>query len=199
MYVVLNMGADHDLFSRINLWTFELPNLFHRREDIEPNVDFELAKFSKRNGKKLTFSQDGLNAFLKFAKSPKAKWLGNFRDLNATITRMGTLADSGRISKEDVAVEILNLESMWQQSGVSQFSRVEQTLGKDKLSTIDLFDKSQLESVLDVCAKSKSLSEAGRELFSASREKRKSVNDTDRLKKYLAKFGISPEQALASS
>lgn len=44
-----------DLFSRVNLWTFELPNLSHRREDIEPNIEYELQKFSKRNGKKLKF------------------------------------------------------------------------------------------------------------------------------------------------
>jgi transcriptional regulatory protein RtcR len=31
-----------DLFARLNLWTFALPGLAERREDIEPNLDYEL-------------------------------------------------------------------------------------------------------------------------------------------------------------
>ncbi len=31
-----------DLLARINIWTFVLPGLANRREDIEPNIDFEL-------------------------------------------------------------------------------------------------------------------------------------------------------------
>jgi transcriptional regulatory protein RtcR len=41
-----------------------------------------------------------------------------------------------------------------------------------------------------VCAGARSLSEAGRELFSESRKKKRSANDTDRLRKYLARFGL---------
>ena len=33
-----------DLLARINLWSFQLPNLRDRKEDIEPNIEFELAK-----------------------------------------------------------------------------------------------------------------------------------------------------------
>jgi transcriptional regulatory protein RtcR len=44
--------------------------------------------------------------------------------------------------------------------------------------------------VLRVCGKSRSLSEAGRTLFAASRRARSSVNDADRLRKYLAKHGL---------
>ena len=49
----------------------------------------------------------------------------------------------------------------------------------------------QLEYVLATCVKSKSLSEAGRALFSCSMKKKKSSNDSDRLRKYLEKFGLS--------
>ena len=38
--------------------------------------------------------------------------------------------------------------------------------------------------------RSASLSEAGRTLFAASRTQRTSTNDSDRLRKYLAKFGL---------
>ncbi len=38
-----------DLFARINLWCFELPGLAERREDIEPNLDYELNRFAEKN------------------------------------------------------------------------------------------------------------------------------------------------------
>jgi transcriptional regulatory protein RtcR len=48
-----------------------------------------------------------------------------------------------------------------------------------------------LEEVIRVCRECRSLSEAGRQLFSVSRTKRKSTNDADRLGKYLAKFDLN--------
>jgi transcriptional regulatory protein RtcR len=49
----------------------------------------------------------------------------------------------------------------------------------------------QLADVLTVCASSRSLSDAGRTLFSESRKRRSSQNDADRVRKYLARFGLS--------
>jgi transcriptional regulatory protein RtcR len=37
-----------DLLARINLWTFTLPGLRSRSEDIEPNLQFELDQFAQR-------------------------------------------------------------------------------------------------------------------------------------------------------
>ena len=45
-----------DLLARLNLWTFRLPGLKDRREDIEPNVDYELDKFATETGAKVTFN-----------------------------------------------------------------------------------------------------------------------------------------------
>ena len=56
---------------------------------------------------------------------------------------------------------------------------------------LDLFDRLQLEAVLRVCRESHTLSEAGRKLFHATRTQRSVVNDADRLRKYLARFGLS--------
>ena len=42
-----------------------------------------------------------------------------------------------------------------------------------------------------MCRSSRSLSEAGRALFSVSRAKKARPNDADRLRKYLARFGLS--------
>ncbi|MEL6544718.1 MAG: sigma 54-dependent transcriptional regulator, partial [Myxococcota bacterium] len=72
-------------------------------------------------------------------------------------------------------------------------SLVDETLGDDS-ERLDLFDRVQLHEVLRVCRANSSLSEAGRELFAVSRTKRSSTNDSDRVRKYLARFGIDRKQ-----
>ena len=37
-----------DLLSRIDLWTFRLPGLAERREDVEPNLAYELEQIAAR-------------------------------------------------------------------------------------------------------------------------------------------------------
>ena len=44
--------------------------------------------------------------FLDFSLDPANTWPGNFRDLNAMVVRMATLADGGRITAELVEEEI---------------------------------------------------------------------------------------------
>ncbi|MBS1809029.1 MAG: RNA repair transcriptional activator RtcR [Acidobacteria bacterium] len=184
-----------DLLARINLWTFCLPGLRERKEDIEPNLQFELDQFAERNGRRVTFSREALTRFLKFATSPDASWNGNFRDLNGAIIRMATLAEGGRISVEVVQEEIERLQESWQQPRTNnQLSCLEQHLHQDALDDLDLFDRMQLESVIKVCQSSRSLSEAGRKLFHSSRDRKQTVNDADRLRKYLLRFGLSWER-----
>jgi transcriptional regulatory protein RtcR len=184
-----------DLLARIDLWTFKLPGLADRREDVEPNLTFELQQYAAKSGMNVTFNREAHDRFMKFALSPEAKWLGNFRDLSGAIMRMATLAPAGRIGVPQVQEETARLAQAWQRPG-SPSAHENQTLA-DMLSVeideeaIDLFDAVQLKSVLEVCRASTSLSDAGRKLFGVSREKRSSVNDADRLKKYLARFGVT--------
>lgn len=49
----------------------------------------------------------------------------------------------------------------------------------------------QLEEVLRVCRSARSLSDAGRMLFAVSRTRKASSNDADRLRKYLARYGLT--------
>ena len=63
-------------------------------------------------------------------------------------------------------------------------------LGDDYKTRFDRFDIVQLIDVIAVCRKSRTLSEAGKTLFSVSRQGKKSINDADRLSKYLARFGL---------
>jgi len=71
---------------------------------------------------------------------------------------------------------------------------LEELLGVEKLGEVDLFDRLQLAAVIKVCRECRTLSEAGRTLFGSSRERKKTSNDADRLRKYLARFGLSWDQ-----
>lgn len=51
-----------DLFARLNLWTFQLPALRDRKEDIEPNLEFELRRFSEREGQNAYLQQGSTRA-----------------------------------------------------------------------------------------------------------------------------------------
>ena len=68
---------------------------------------------------------------------------------------------------------------------------MELALAPEIRDQIDPFDRVQLAEVLRVCVSASSLSDAGRRLFSASRTRKASPNDADRLRKYLARFGLS--------
>ena len=63
-------------------------------------------------------------------------------------------------------------------------------------SGLDDFDRAQLAQVVRVCGLSRSLSDAGRRLFAQSRTKKRSTNDADRLRKYLARFGLSFDELI---
>jgi len=179
-----------DLLARIDLWTFELPGLAERPEDLEPNLDYELEQRARHSGRKVTMNREARERFLAFAVAPTATWPGNFRELNAAVVRMATLAPGGRIRREEVDAEVARLEAQWGGTRDATEDRVTAIIGPGRAAELDLFDRVQLEEVLRVCAASRSLSEAGRRLFQASLGRRTSRNDSDRLRKYLGRFGI---------
>ncbi len=185
-----------DLLARIDLWTFTLPGLAQRREDIEPNLEVELERFARDYGKRVTINSEARRLFLAFANGPEAAWLANFRDLGAAVTRLATLASvgNGRIDETLVREEIDRLRSHWQpRIGSSNSSAAPDplaALGVD-LAELDLFDRLQLTEVVRICRRSRSLSDAGRTLYAVSRRARKQANDADRLQKYLARFKLT--------
>jgi transcriptional regulatory protein RtcR len=184
-----------DLLARIDLWTFHLPGLAERVEDIEPNLAYELEEATRTLGVRVTLSKEARERFLRFAMSKEAAWRGNFRDLGAAVTRMATLASGGRITAEGVEEEMGRLTASWRRgavaNGAADADVVIEVLGAEAAGELDPFDRVQLAEVLRVCRASRSLSEAGRALFAASRAKKSSTNDADRLRKYLARFGLS--------
>jgi transcriptional regulatory protein RtcR len=177
-----------DLLARINLWVFELPALRQRQEDIEPNVEYELERYAQANDASVRFNVEARRAYLQFATSPAAMWRGNFRELSASITRMATLAEGGRISPDLVRDEIARLRRGWQPQGLA--GRLESLLSPQALAELDLFDRLQLEAVVELCRSCTSIADAGRKLFANSRTRRRVLNDTDRLKKYLSRFDL---------
>jgi transcriptional regulatory protein RtcR len=195
-----------DLFARINLWTYTLPSLAQRREDIEPNINHQLTLASQDLGKQVRFTTEAKQDYLRFAQSADAVWSGNFRDLSASITRLATLADNGRIGTALVDAEKARLRWQWQEfsqtalqtPASSQPSNIVGTSLHELLGsaydTLDYFDRLQLQAVITTCQASSSLSEAGRALFDVSRTKRDVINDADRLRKYLLKFDLSWEK-----
>jgi len=208
-----------DLLARIDVWSFALPGLRERPEDIESNLDYELDRWTQRHHRRVTMTREARRSFLDFAVDDRSIWAGNFRDLAAAIERMATLAPEGRIGAAQVAEEIVRLRSAWSLSARSpttagalarpspgsitshvapppshetpEASLLDRYLSAEQIEQIDRFDRSQLSDVLRVCLGARSLSEAGRRLFAASRSRRRSVNDADRLRKYLARFGLS--------
>ena len=179
-----------DLFARLNLWTFTLPGLVERREDIAPNLDYELERFAERESERVTFNKEARDRYLAFATSAAARWPGNFRDLAASVTRMATFSPTGRIDLPLVEAEIERLRRSWSTEN-DKDDALTTVLSPEALSAIDPFDRVQLAHVVVTCRQSRSLSEAGRTLFAASRTLRSSTNDADRLRKYLARFDLA--------
>ena len=180
-----------DLLARINLWTFLLPGLAERKEDIEPNLDYELERLCQQTGRKISINREARSHFVKWAVSPAAQWAANFRDLSAAVIRMATLSASGRIGIAEVREEIERLSASWQScDGDSTERTLRKFLSGQQVLEIDLFDHAQLATVLTICGQEKSMAAAGRRLFAVSREARASTNDSDRLRKYLARFQL---------
>jgi transcriptional regulatory protein RtcR len=145
-------------------------------------------------------NKEAKRRYMAFAQSAEAIWQGNFRDLTASVTRMATLAESGRITENMVDAEVMRLRELWRgvahtikanNSAANAQDNLQKYLSAEAIAAIDLFDQYQLAAVIDICQNAKSLSEAGRTLFAASRTARGSTNDADRLRKYLTRFGLS--------
>ena len=206
-----------DFLSRIGLWRLTLPSLRERPEDIPPNIEFELAENRKKTNVNYYFLPEAYADYIAFAKSPQALWNGNFRDLIQSIQRMIFLSKNGCIDSVVVQEEKERLFAQWRGSDEEDLKTIRASVNTDnseslssadyqnifaenispvlnkKLDSFDEFDRLQLLSILEICRKSESIAAAGRRLFAKSRLERQSINDSDRLRKYLDKFGLTWE------
>ena len=186
-----------DLLARLNMWSFNLPALRERREDLEGNLVFELARAERELGTQVGFNIEARDHYLRFASDPATLWPGNFRDFSGSIRRLCTLAPRGRITRTMVEEEIQTLRTDWKTSSSDADHQVVAGVLGAAADEIDPFDLVQLAHVIRTCQRSPSISAAGRTLFSISRGKRKTQNDADRLRKYLHKFGLEWEGLIA--
>ncbi len=105
------------------------------------------------------------------------------------VLRMATLASGGRIDLKTVQEEISRTRHTRPFAGEDiDFSGL---LGGDYSRRFDPFELAQLKFVIEVCKNSNSLADAGKKLFAVSRKEKKSGNDSDRISKYLARFGLN--------
>jgi transcriptional regulatory protein RtcR len=183
-----------DLLARINLWDFVLPGLKDRREDIEPNLLFETERASQQLGARVSWSAPAWNRFMEFAM--EHAWPGNFRELGSAVARMATLADGYRITVIDVEVELETLGRGSRLDPIGRVNRgrtlnlVHRVLTDATVDAADLFDLNALEGMLEIVRDAHSMADAGRRLFAASRLQKTNCNDSDRVRKYLAGWGL---------
>jgi len=124
-------------------------------------------------------------------RNSHAAWKGNLRDLNASLARMATLTLGGRISVDVVNEKIERLNHSWSnpRTGESE-TQLRDLVRGDPLAELDAFDRAQVSHVIEVCRQFRLLSEPGRLLFNASRGRKVTTSDADRLRKYLNRFEI---------
>ena len=183
-----------DLLARIDIWNWRLPSLRERIEDFDANLEFELRQYARLNDTHIRFGKEAKELYMSFAQSSEASWKANFRDLNASVKRMATLSNNGRISTEDVNTEISRLQKRWQPAASKDELSLSQYYSDEDLAAIDLFDQMQLKQVISVCQSATNMADAGRKLFNASRKTKASTNDSHRVRVYLKKYGLSFDQ-----
>ncbi|MDL2170669.1 MULTISPECIES: RNA repair transcriptional activator RtcR family protein [Asaia] len=205
------LGGETDLDAQFNLiatardgagmesvfpWILRLPPLRERLADIEAAFDHALDAAERRSGTKTGFAPGARARYMRFATSIDAAWSGNYRDLSDSLLRLCTLAERGRITVSMIDEEIAELSARWRparQDAAGSVATDDMAMLADivpDLAAIDMFDRIQLATVVQICRMSSSLSDAGRTLFSVSRMQRSSRNDADRLRKYLARFDL---------
>ena len=177
-----------DLLARIDLWTFELPSLRERKEDIEPNLEYELAVCKHSDGTVgVVMNADAKQRYLRFAKSEDGVWKHNFRDLNGSVRRMATLSGNGVIDRDNVEREIVRLKRSWGHSGGTEAPGC---VPADVWARIDDLQRPAILRAIEVIAQSEYYSEASAKLMDKSRLQIANPNDSSRLRTWLAKFGI---------
>jgi transcriptional regulatory protein RtcR len=111
---------------------------------------------------------------------------------------MATLASQHRITVAGVDAEQQRLLRNWATDLAERPARpVPDVLSDAQWAALDEFDRMQLAGVIAVCQQSRTLAEAGRRLFAVSRLEKANPNDSDRLRKYLLKFGLNWDQLQA--
>lgn len=199
-----------DLLARLSVWHFELPSLAQRPEDIEPNLEHELKRLSRELGCHVRMTAEARELFLRRARL--VPWPGNFRDFAATLTRMATLCDAGLLTPADVEQEMASGPALPPVDFAGQTGRpvalgapTQADHSQNRIPVfceelaqaqeLDAMQRAQLGVLLHAVAQSESMAQAGRVLFATPSAGAPQTNLSDRVKKTLARFGLTFAQA----
>jgi Nif-specific regulatory protein len=91
-----------DLYYRLNVVPIVLPPLRERKEDIPLLFSHFLAKSNERNGKQIKITSELLDFLLGYT------WPGNVREMQNMVERMVILAESDRLTLDDLPQNIHN-------------------------------------------------------------------------------------------
>jgi transcriptional regulatory protein RtcR len=177
-----------DLLARIDRWTYTLPALKDRREDLEEIIRHELASAGDKKkpiSVKYAFKDTAQAQYLNFAMAPDTPWKENWRDIKNSIGRMCALSGSkgNLIDEDNVSREIERLRTKW---GASEPGENIDHL----LREFDEIDRVQLREVIKICRASKNRTESGKRLFNGTKHETGSPNYSDLVAKYLERFGL---------
>lgn len=123
-------------------------------------------------------------------------------DVQAEIERLTELWSSANAVLHSQNIQsqnsLSNIDSDAQASPLFNSKQIKQStnnilksyLSEDILDELDPFDTVQLAYVIEVCIAHNNQAATGRYLYANSRNKLKNPNDSDRLRKYLMKFGL---------
>ncbi len=199
---VKNNRFRRDLLERINTWSYRLPSLAERREDIEPNIEYEIFKLNeslddkdRKNKLQYQFTTEAKQRFLEYAK--KAPWEGNFREFHKMFIRMATYAKRGNGNIKNITLNIVEQEIARNSKNSTPPQRIQEDspinlkdfLDEGYETEYDPLELYTLQHIIQVCKDSKTQKEAGEKLFKKNRS-----NYSDLMKKKLNQFGLTWEK-----
>lgn len=200
-----------DFYHRLSTWRFTLPSLAERKEDIEANLDFELSRLATESKTELLMTRDARRLWLRFARSPEARWLGNFRDLRQSVRRMSDMAPGGVIDRAVANDEVRRLKDEWEylsqpattsvgkgspwtapkpaeiSATGDKFAIVEKALGPN-LRKFTRLQQAELELILREAPACRTMKELGERLY--TKNGRAPANPGDNIAKKLKSFGL---------
>ncbi len=201
-----------DFLARINTYTYTLPSLSERPEDFDALIDFQLEVLALAYRKPVTFEAEAREAYLAACRSPLVTWTDNLRGLAASLERV-TANDARRADLAEVEAEAEELRRRYAprtRKAVNEPVAVVSSPAPSSLARIEAEEEAELppsvrgrlgrpergEVLLYVrpCRALPSLPDAAEYVYHLDLETSRRVK-AERLRKQLAKFGLTYESA----
>jgi DNA-binding NtrC family response regulator len=106
-----------DLYSRLNVFSIEIPPLKERPEDIEPLVHFFCEKFFEETGKKKAFLMGAIQKLKEYS------WPGNIRELEHTIESILIHSTTPKITLNELPRHFFNTKHLNELPSYKNFKR----------------------------------------------------------------------------